>query len=73
MTTSSTRRRRGRPGKPAFAPVPVRQAAGPAVPSGPRRPAAGCCRTWNSEHRLPGGQVVRTTWHQPACLAWAVR
>ncbi|MEV7358908.1 hypothetical protein [Kitasatospora sp. NPDC091276] len=73
MTTSSTRRRRGRPGKPAFAPVPVRQAVGPAVPSGPRRPAAGCCRTWNSEHRLPGGQVVRTTWHQPACSAWAVR
>ncbi|MFF3002363.1 hypothetical protein ACFVTF_06110 [Kitasatospora sp. NPDC057940] len=73
MTTSSTRRRRGRPGKPAFAPLPARQATGPAVPSAPRRPATACCRTWNSEHRLPGGEVVQRTWHQPACSAWAAR
>ncbi|MGA5821565.1 hypothetical protein ACPC54_27305 [Kitasatospora sp. NPDC094028] len=63
MTTSSARRPRRRPAlDPTSAPVP-------APPPRPRRGAPRCCRTWNSEHRLPSGQVVRTTWHQVACPA----
>ncbi|MFJ2864082.1 hypothetical protein [Kitasatospora sp. NPDC087314] len=40
----------------------------------PVRPGGGgCCRTWSSEHLTQGGLVVRTTWHEPACPAWARR
>ncbi|MGW4896675.1 hypothetical protein ACWEQL_31120 [Kitasatospora sp. NPDC004240] len=36
-------------------------------PPAPARPRTRCCRTWSSEHLSPGGTVVRTTWHEPAC------
>ncbi|MEU8515952.1 hypothetical protein AB0C76_30885 [Kitasatospora sp. NPDC048722] len=36
-----------------------------------QRPA--CCRTWHTEHLLPDGTPVRTTWHQPACQARPAR
>ncbi|MFE6869519.1 hypothetical protein ACFVFS_23565 [Kitasatospora sp. NPDC057692] len=68
MTTPQTRRRRRRPSAPT---VPARAAASPA-PVRPRS-TAGCCRTWSSEHRISGGAIVRTTWHEPACRAWPVR
>ncbi|WP_194235901.1 hypothetical protein [Streptomyces sp. CB01881] len=83
MTTPPTRRRRRRrrPAVPALTvPVPALPAPAvpaPAVPAAPvraGRPTAvagtgggGCCRTWASEHLTQGGQVVRTTWHEPAC------
>ncbi|MDH6711345.1 hypothetical protein P3T27_008103 [Kitasatospora sp. MAA19] len=67
MTTPSTRRRRRcRPATPA-APAPAVRAA--RLPA-PARPSGGCCRTWSSEHITPGGMVVRTTWHEPACRTW---
>ncbi|MER7585218.1 hypothetical protein [Kitasatospora sp. NPDC097691] len=73
MTTPITRRRRHRrPAAPtASVPAfPVRAGWPPA----PARPgSAGCCPTWSSEHLTPGGVVVRTTWHEPACPVWARR
>ncbi|WP_405021299.1 hypothetical protein OHV05_34730 [Kitasatospora sp. NBC_00070] len=42
------------------------------APAAPNRLRA-CCRTWTSEHRLLGGTVVRTAWHQPTCPDGAAR
>ncbi|MFJ7250175.1 hypothetical protein ACIQWA_36825 [Kitasatospora sp. NPDC098652] len=65
-------RRQRRPAAPALlAPAaPVRTVR---LPTPARSGEAGCCRTWSSEHLTPGGMVVRTTWHEPACPAWARR
>ncbi|MFJ9777784.1 hypothetical protein ACIRVF_42195 [Kitasatospora sp. NPDC101157] len=73
MTTPSTshRRRRRRPARLALsatpAPVHAEMQAAPARP----RTAGECCRTWSSEHLTPGGVVVRTIWHEPACQTWS--
>ncbi|MFH8388050.1 hypothetical protein ACH4E7_45500 [Kitasatospora sp. NPDC018058] len=73
MTTPSAthRRRRCRPVAPAV-PAPAAQVRAGKQPA-LERPGGGCCRTWSSEHLTPGGLVVRTTWHEPACPAWARR
>ncbi|MEU9047333.1 MULTISPECIES: hypothetical protein [unclassified Kitasatospora] len=74
MTTPITRRRsrRRRPAAPtASAPAAPVRAGWPPAPTRPGRTE--CCRTWSSEHLTPGGVVVRTTWHEPACPAWARR
>ncbi|MFI9365208.1 hypothetical protein ACIG5E_29770 [Kitasatospora sp. NPDC053057] len=64
MTTPTRRHRRSRRPDAFTAAAPVRAAR----PSAPARPGgSGCCRTWSSEHINPGGTVVRTTWHEPAC------
>ncbi|MFD8706576.1 hypothetical protein ACFV1W_28905 [Kitasatospora sp. NPDC059648] len=63
MTTPTRRHRRSRPD--AFTAAAPARPARPAVPARPG--GGGCCRTWSSEHRTPGGTVVRTTWHEPAC------
>ncbi|MEU4862534.1 hypothetical protein ACIG0C_30000 [Kitasatospora aureofaciens] len=65
MTTPTRpRRRRRRPAVPAAAPVCA------ARPPAPPRTGGGCCQTWSTEHISPGGMVVRTTWHEPACTTW---
>ncbi|WP_405015998.1 hypothetical protein OHV05_01965 [Kitasatospora sp. NBC_00070] len=80
MTSSSPARRRRHPSRAAAPTTPSsgQTGAGPT----PVRPAARrestpvrarCCRTWSSEHRLLGGTVVRTRWHQPVCPHWAER
>ncbi|WP_407991750.1 hypothetical protein [Kitasatospora sp. CMC57] len=83
MTTSSSssqarrRRHHARPssaaapstGRPVAGPLPV----GPAARRENPQVRSGCCRTWSSEHRLLGGAVVRTRWHQPVCPDWAER
>ncbi|MQS17851.1 hypothetical protein F7Q99_38100 [Streptomyces kaniharaensis] len=70
MTTPSTKRPR-RPRRPAAPTVPAPAAPVRAArPSAPARPGGGCCRTWSSEHLTPGGMVVKTTWHEPACRTW---
>ncbi|MCG6499780.1 hypothetical protein [Kitasatospora sp. A2-31] len=70
MTTSPSAarrpRRRPRPAPPAGTPTAAATAPGHRPPA-TLRPGGGCCRTWASEHISPGGKVVRTTWHEPAC------
>ncbi|MFD9688443.1 hypothetical protein ACFXPX_32725 [Kitasatospora sp. NPDC059146] len=62
MTTPTRHRRRGPSGPPATAPGrEVRPLGNP------------CCRAWSNEHISPGGLVVRTTWHEPACATWGRR
>ncbi|AUY53615.1 hypothetical protein [Streptomyces sp. CB01881] len=65
MTNPTRHRRR----HPAAAAVPSRTQMPPAPTR--RRGTGGCCRTWSSEHICPGGLVVRTTWHEPACTIGA--
>ncbi|WP_431676083.1 hypothetical protein [Kitasatospora sp. KL5] len=66
MTSPSAERpRRRRPTTRTAAPdspAPAAQASGPPT-------AVFCCRTWSTERLLPGGAVVATTWHEPACPA----
>ncbi|MFE7526846.1 hypothetical protein ACFU7Y_14105, partial [Kitasatospora sp. NPDC057542] len=63
MTTPTRHRRRRR--HPADAALPAVAQMPPAAAR--QRGAGGCCRTWFSERIRPGGLVVRTTWHEPAC------